>query len=150
MFKINNKIRWILLWFIFCAGCLPTQRQNQVCFDDNQCIDVEIAQTQGERQRGLQFRRFLKSDEGMLFIFDTSGRHSFWMKNTWIPLDVIWMDDERRIVYIEHNVPPCDIDPCPRYAPDKFAFYVLEINAGVANRLGIQLDQRAEFYFFGR
>ena len=67
------------------------------------------------------------------------------MKDTLIPLDMIWMDSERRIVHIEHNVPPCAADPCPRYPPSGPALYVLEINAGFAAKLGLKVGDTMEF-----
>lgn len=95
--------------------------------------------------RGLQFRGSLDSYSGMLFIFPQSRRHSFWMKDTLIPLDMIWMDHGRKIVHIEHDVPPCREDPCPVYTPPQEALYVLEVNAGTAGALGLQLGDEAEF-----
>jgi uncharacterized membrane protein (UPF0127 family) len=60
---------------------------------------------------------------------------------------MIWMDDTRRIVHIERNVPPCTADPCPQYPPGHEALYVLEINAGYANELGLKIGDIAEFRF---
>ena len=120
------------------------QSQDQVCFAQK-CINVEVVQKEEELHRGLQFRKSLDLDSGMLFIFQKSGPYAFWMKDTLIPLDMIWMDDTRKIVHIEHNVPPCAADPCPRYTPTAEALYVLEVNAGYAATLGLQLNDQAEF-----
>lgn len=135
-----------LFFYFFCGGCSrPTaQAINQVCFRDK-CVKVEVVQKKEELHRGLQFRKSLDADRGMLFIFQKSRPYAFWMKDTLIPLDMIWMDDGRRIVHIEHNVPPCAADPCPRYTPRHEALYVLEINAGYARKIGIQLGDLAEF-----
>ncbi|MBI5149637.1 MAG: DUF192 domain-containing protein [Candidatus Omnitrophica bacterium] len=102
-------------------------------------------QKEEELHRGLQFRRSLDPGSGMLFVFQKSEPYTFWMKDTLIPLDMIWIDSGRRIVHVEHNVPPCVADPCPRYPPGHEALYVLEINAGYAVRLGLQLGETAEF-----
>ena len=67
------------------------------------------------------------------------------MKDTMIPLDIIWMDHSRRVVHIEKDVPPCVSDPCPRYVPKKEALYVLELNAGESERLGLQKGEFFEF-----
>ena len=119
-------------------------RTNQVCFTVK-CVNVEVVQKEEELHRGLQFRESLGPDSGMLFVFQKSGPYAFWMKDTLIPLDMIWMDYARRIVHIEHNVPPCVADPCPRYPPGHEALYVLEVNAGYAQKLGLQLGDMAEF-----
>jgi len=73
------------------------QKINQVCFGDK-CVQVEVVRKEEELHRGLQFRTSLAPDGGMLFVFQKSGPYAFWMKDTLIPLDMIWMDSERRIV----------------------------------------------------
>ncbi len=83
------------------------------------------------------FRESLAADAGMLFVYDLPGRHAFWMKNTVIPLDVIWLDENKTIVAIE-TMAPCKTDPCPTYAPDGKAACVIELNAGTANTLKLQ------------
>lgn len=115
----------------------------QICFQKH-CFHVETAKTEPERIKGLQGRKSLGRDEGMLFIFETSERHGFWMKDTLLPLDIIWLDADKRIVEIIPRVPPCVADPCPVYAPKSTALYVLEINAGMAAALGIKAGQQAE------
>src|SRR5262249_28305863 len=69
---------------------------------------------------------------GILFFFPQAGEYPFWMKNTLIPLDMIWIDEGKRIAHIAHDVPPCKADPCPNYPPNAHAKYVLELAAGVA------------------
>ncbi|HBO97016.1 MAG TPA: hypothetical protein DE315_03835 [Candidatus Omnitrophica bacterium] len=135
-----------LLLCFFCGGCSrPDARTaDQVCFGDK-CVQVEVVRKEEELHRGLQFRTSLAPDGGMLFVFQKSGPYAFWMKDTLIPLDMIWMDSERRIVHIEHNVPPCAADPCPRYPPSGPALYVLEINAGFAAKLGLKVGDTMEF-----
>jgi uncharacterized protein len=118
--------------------------ENQVCFKDS-CIDVEVVQKQEDRTRGLQFRKSLGGKNGMLFIFPNNRRQSFWMKDTFISIDIIWMDPARKVVHIEKNVPPCKADPCPTYVPNQNALYVLEINAGHAASLNIHVGDRAVF-----
>jgi uncharacterized protein len=125
------------------SGCL-SKLTNQVCFN-NKCVDVEIASTDDERVRGLQSRPSLGSDQGMLFVFPSPGKHSFWMKNTLIALDIIWMDHARRVVYIEENARPCKIAPCPAYVPPEDALYVLELNGNSAGALGIKKGSVLDF-----
>lgn len=136
---------WVIVGMLvpggFLAGCLRPAAQ--VCFA-RKCINVEVVQKEEELHRGLQFRKSLGPDSGMLFVFKESRPHAFWMKDTLLPLDMIWMDGARRIVHIEGNVPPCTADPCPTYSPRDEALYVLEINAGSAQQLGLQLGDTAE------
>ena len=106
---------------------------------------MEVVRKEPERLRGLQFRKSLCDHCGMLFVFPHSQIYSFWMKDTLIPLDMIWMDYARRVVYIEKNVPPCRADPCPAYTPTEKAVYVLEINAGSADRWGLRVGDTAAF-----
>ena len=104
-----------------------------------------IAATDEDRMRGLQSRPSLDPDKGMLFVFPESGRHAFWMKNTLIPLDIIWLDYGRRVVFIEENAKPCKIAPCPSFVPTGDALYVLEINGNSASALGIKEGSVLEF-----
>ncbi len=133
---------FLLIGFLGCSS--QAGGINEVCFYDD-CIKVELAQTQAERSRGLQFRKSMGQDEGMLFIFPESRRQSFWMKDTFLSLDIIWMDAGKRIVFMIPNIPPCETEKCPVYTPDSEAKFVLEVNAGVAAELGIGTGDQAVF-----
>ncbi len=100
-------------------------------------IYAEIADTPDKRAEGLMFRTSLAPDHGMIFKFPELGYWTFWMKNTKIPLDIIWMEKTGRIIYIQPAVPICtrQDDGCPRYHSHKKSRYVLEINAGMAKKL---------------
>ena len=80
------------------------------------------------------FRDRLPENVGMIFLFPKADDYPFWMKNTLIPLDMIWIDEAHRIVHVAHDVPPCKADPCPDYPPNAKASSVLELAAGVAAR----------------
>lgn len=95
---------------------------------------IEIARTPYEMERGLMFRDRLPPDHGMLFLYEDDRRVSFWMKNTLIPLDMIWLDGEGRIVWIAHSVPPCKADPCPTFDHEGEALYVVEVVSGFAKQ----------------
>jgi len=97
-------------------------------------IQVEIADTGLKRSKGLMHRKTLPQNQGMLFIFDDSAKHIFWMKNTLIPLDMVWLDENLRVVDISHNIPPCVTPSCQTYMPANPAKYVLEINGGLSER----------------
>ena len=77
-----------------------------ICFD-NSYVEIEFATTPEERTIGLMNRTNIPENSGMLFIFDVEGIHKFWMKNTLVPLDMIWLDEKGRIIHIEKNVMPC-------------------------------------------
>jgi uncharacterized membrane protein (UPF0127 family) len=112
---------------------------------DEKPLQIEIARTPMERSRGLMFRTELPEDHGMLFIFDQPGKNQFWMKNTLIPLDILWMDDRKRIIHIEYQVPPCKLDPCPIYGPSSDSRYVLEVQAGVVHKRGLRIGMPLQF-----
>ena len=83
-------------------------------------------------------REELADDGGMLFVFPKPSVYPFWMKNTLIPLDIIWLDPDFNVVHISENLQPCMADPCPVTNPGVEALYVLELNAGAANRAGLE------------
>jgi hypothetical protein len=112
---------------------------------DGKTLQVEVARTEETRALGLMFRTALPEDRGMLFIFEQPGLHRFWMKNTLIPLDMVWMDNRKRIIHIEYQVPPCKLDPCPVYGPSADSLYVLEVISGVASQEKLRPGQTLTF-----
>ncbi|MCK5084325.1 MAG: DUF192 domain-containing protein [Candidatus Pacebacteria bacterium] len=115
----------------------------KVCIEEN-CFDVEIADTAQEREVGLMNREYLDQSNGMLFVFEEEGVHNFWMKNTLISLDIIWIDENRKIIYIEKNAKPCKIEQCKLFGPDENAKYVLEINGGLTEKTGVGIGNEIE------
>lgn len=122
------------------AWCTPAQIEQiqtetpTVCIEKT-CYDVELSTTPAQRSQWLMHRESLADDAGMLFVFQQPWSHNFWMKNTLIPLDMLWIDASWTIVHIEENVQPCklpDWQRCPSYGPAAWteAMYVLEVNAG--------------------
>ncbi|MBB5942224.1 MULTISPECIES: DUF192 domain-containing protein [unclassified Xanthomonas] len=101
--------------------------------------DVELAQNDATRARGLMFRDQMEADHGMLFIHDREEPQAYWMKNTKIPLDILYFDNQRKLVAQQRDVPPCSAgDACPPYPSNAPARYVLELNAGQAEQLKLQ------------
>ncbi|HJT99549.1 MAG TPA: DUF192 domain-containing protein [Rhodanobacteraceae bacterium] len=98
---------------------------------------IELAEDDAARAHGLMDRTSMDADHGMLFVFQDDAPRAFWMKNTKIPLDMIFFDADLKLVSVQHNVPPCVSDPCPAYSSGAPARYVLELNAGQAARLGL-------------
>ncbi|GIX35814.1 MAG: hypothetical protein KatS3mg126_1593 [Lysobacteraceae bacterium] len=100
-------------------------------------VRAEIADEETERMQGLMFRRSLGADEGMVFVFEQEMPLAFWMRNTLIPLDILYFDGGARLVSAEHRVPPCRTARCPVYPSRGPARFVLELNGGRAAELGI-------------
>jgi len=118
----------------------------KVCFQEN-CFSIEIADTPEKRAQGLMFRQELPNDKGMLFVFERQGIYGFWMKNTLISLDIIWINKEQEIVFIKENVLPCKTDICESINPEKEAKYVLELNAGILENIGLKIGDKFSFEF---
>ncbi|NQU82447.1 MAG: DUF192 domain-containing protein [Parcubacteria group bacterium] len=119
-------------------------RQKEVCFRDH-CFSVEIAKTRISQAKGLMFRRELAENKGMLFIFNKEGLRSFWMKNTLIPLDIIFFNENKEIVSIAKDVKPCEGEECPSIRPEKEAKYVLELNANIADKIDLKIGDKFNF-----
>ena len=214
-----NKTRIVFIAVFFCAYCyfclcrsdvqengnlwsgvnMKTEKKksdiSKVCFQNN-CFNVEVADTPEERAVGLMNREHLNPDSGMLFVFngipsnspykgenrpsnssfvkrkslfwsllqkETEGgwlgddpspsnnsplkgeKYGFWMKNTLISLDIIWIDENKEVVFIKRSAKPCRADPCEIFKPDKNAKYVLEINGGLAEKIGLRVGDGLEF-----
>ncbi|NNE04881.1 MAG: DUF192 domain-containing protein [Xanthomonadales bacterium] len=106
-----------------------------------QRFSVEIADDRDEQTLGLMFRRSLEPDHGMLFIFPGEAPRAFWMKNTYIPLDIMYFDSELELVSLV-TAQPCRTEACPGYPSEGPAMYVLELNAGKASELGLEPGDR--------
>jgi len=100
-------------------------------------ITIEFAEDEAAREYGLMNRTAMAADHGMLFVFENDEPRAFWMKNTKIPLDMIFIDKDRRIVSIKHDAPPCVTARCPAFMSEGPVRYVLELNGGQAARLGL-------------
>ena len=106
-------------------------------------LKVKIATSSQDKMRGLCCRDSLPDDQGMLFVYDEPGLYGFWMKNTRIPLDMFWIDSDKRIVHIQKNVQP---DSYPKsYVSKEPAQYVLETNAGYADRYNVKNRDEVAF-----
>jgi len=97
-------------------------------------LQAEVMVNDEDRAMGLMFRPSLSLDRGMIFVFETADFHGIWMKNCKFPIDIVWLDEAKRVVHLAEAVPPCKADPCPVYEPLQRAAYVVEMNAGQARR----------------
>lgn len=105
-------------------------------------VQVELARTPAERTRGLMERTQLGADAGMLFLFDETSEHAFWMKNTRIPLDMIFLGEDGRVVGVVARAVPGDLTPRSAGGASR---YVLEVNGGWAEAHGVAAGDRARF-----
>mgnify|MGYP001815533790 FL=1 len=108
-------------------------------------ISLELALTPEEIGQGLMYRPHLAENSGMLFLFRQERVPSFWMKDTMIPLDLLFLDGHGVILEISENAQPCAVEPCPQYIPTHAAWAVLEVNAGFAARHGLAAGDTLAF-----
>ncbi|TPG04330.1 DUF192 domain-containing protein [Rhodanobacter glycinis] len=130
--------RWLAPIFLLLTGCVsaaPGSKSPAVVLH-GQRFSAEFATDEPSREHGLMMRTTLAPDHCMLFVFSYTAPQAFWMKNTLIPLDILYFDTDRRLVSMQLDVPPCKADPCPIYPSDAPARYVLELSAGTARRIG--------------
>lgn len=106
-------------------------------------IDIEIADDDYQKQTGLMYRNSMETHQGMLFVFDKEEYKSFYMKNTKIPLDIIYINSNKKIVNIQKNTKPFDETSLPSEAPVK---YVLEINAGLSDQWNLQAGDKIDYF----
>jgi len=137
-----NIILSIALFLIAVAFYFFAQNNiSKICFEDR-CFDVEIADTLEKKETGLMSRKYLEPNSGMLFLFEEESEYNFWMKNVLISLDIIWIDRNRKVVFIKENAEPCKIEPCEIFSSDENAKYVLEINGGMAEKVGLKVGDK--------
>ncbi len=130
----------LVLCTLFLAGCEYSKGEEPQSLEPLEEIQlgeqkfwVKVARTGEEQKKGLMWRKDLRKNMGMLFVFPQRATYSFWMKNTKIPLDIFWIDEDGAITY-RIMATPCKKDPCPTYFPGaNAAKYVLELNPGVYN-----------------
>jgi len=116
---------------------------------DDKMLEVQIADTEPRRVRGLMFQETLPLDQGMLFVFDEPGPKSMWMLNMQFPLDIIWFDEDGNIVSISENVPPCktptEIMACESEGvTSRDAKYALEVTTGFVDEFEIDKNSKLE------
>jgi uncharacterized membrane protein (UPF0127 family) len=120
----------------------------QVTFPNGVKINAETMRSDVELMRGLMFRESLAPNRGMLFIHPAESPFHYWMYQTKIPLDMIWLDHDRRIVEMSLDTPPCrssSAADCPNYGGNFKSKYVLELNAGVARKNGLKTGDTLDF-----
>jgi len=113
---------------------------------DKVFLDVQIADTEPRRVRGLMFQEQLPFDQGMIFVFDEPGLYPLWMLNMQFALDMVWFDKNGNVVHIETDAPPCktasEITNCQSIIPEGEALYILEVTSGFVEKFGITKDSK--------
>jgi len=141
----------LLVWLIAPAAnaqlqTFPKAELTIVSASEPHKFTVELATTPGQMEQGLMFRQSLAPDAGMLFDYRTPSMAAMWMKNTLIPLDMLFVDQQGRIINIHERAVPGSLDPIAATAP---ARAVIELNGGTAAHLGIKPGDRVIFPIFG-
>jgi uncharacterized membrane protein (UPF0127 family) len=129
--------RIALMTSILCVFSTATADQiklGTVTFGTQEPIEIEIADTEELRAKGLMHRTQLAENQGMLFVYPDEALRGVWMKNTLLSLDVLFLSADGKIVSILHKLIPCTQEPCPIYTSTTDAGYMLEVNAGFVDR----------------
>lgn len=154
---LKRFLAFILCFALFFTSCKEEKKvikQTEVSFkkegeltlfksDSTQItLDIEIADTDYDVQTGLMYRDSMKDNQGMLFVFENEEPRYFYMKNTRIPLDLIYISENKKIVSFQKNAKPFDENSLPSNAPAK---YVLEVNAGLADKWGLNVGDGIDY-----
>ena len=125
-------------WFFFYQNKPP-----RITFPNGTILNVMIAETPALREKGLSKREILRDDEGMLFVFETLDQHKIWMKDMYFPIDILWLDENFKIVDIKTGA---SISSYPNtFQPQTSAGFVIEVNSGYTRRNNIQVGDRVKF-----
>jgi uncharacterized membrane protein (UPF0127 family) len=147
----------VLLWSACSEGTTPagegpsgldsSRPTTTITLPDGTQVKAELALTRDAQTQGMMFRTNLRPGEGMLFPFEEMAPRAFWMFQTLVPLDIIWLDDNKRIVEISANSPPCRTAPedCPSYGGNAHSTYVLELAAGQAAAHNLTVGSQLQF-----
>lgn len=137
------RVALVLAFSAAVGACAASDSLPRVELKDRE-FAVEIADEQDEQIQGLMFRRELAPDHGMLFVYPQAQPQSFWMRNCYIPLDILYFDERARFINAHYAVPPCRGDPCPGYPSARPARYILELGAGVGRALALAEGDQLE------
>jgi uncharacterized protein len=134
---------FMVVALFFCTSCMSGQPEVAL---NGERFSVELATMPEEQALGLMFRDSMAEDHGMLFVFPGSAQRRFWMKNTRIPLDIFYFDENLKLVSVAENTPPCRVAQCPNYPSSGPAMYVLELNAGKAAELAVKPGDELQLF----
>jgi uncharacterized membrane protein (UPF0127 family) len=138
-----------LVLALFAVGCKKPEiaedfTTTELTLPGGRVIKVETMITSSDLRRGMTFRTSLAPDHGMLFVHPTIGNYRYWMYQVEIPLDIIWLDNNRQIVEMVVNAQPCKTEPtkCPQWASGRPAHYVLELAGGMAKKYNLRIGEQ--------
>jgi uncharacterized membrane protein (UPF0127 family) len=143
----------LLAGLLLLANCGPKPatvedfNTRPVTLPGGQVIRAETMLRNFDVQRGMMFRKSIAPDHGMLFVHPRPGNYPYWMYQTLIPLDIIWLDSNHKIVEMAENTPPCktQASQCAHYGGVEMSSYVLELGGGMARRYGLRLGQTIQW-----
>lgn len=147
--KKDRTSRWLIAALLLVVGVAafmliePLLRQRATIVLDEGMFKARISQTREQREKGLSGVDYLANDEAMLFLFDSSNKWAIWMKDMKIPLDIVWLDKDQRVVYIVKGASPDDYPKS--YVPNDPALYVLELPTGSVDTKKIKIGSKAIF-----
>jgi uncharacterized membrane protein (UPF0127 family) len=129
---------FLIFTLLLLTGCQRNLVKQEVCFQDH-CFNVEVAETKKQQTQGLMNKEALEENEGMLFEYAEEGEHNIWMKNMRFPIDIIWLDENKKVIYLQENAQPCSESFCQIYKANKLSKYVIELPAGTADKINLQI-----------
>lgn len=147
LFLLNLVIVLGLLVFVFARGAgvffdVTKLNEGMALVDFGKAeVEMEVSDDKVERKNGLMNREVLEG--GMIFVFENEGLYSFWMKNTLIPLDMIWLNEEYEVLEIV-SAEPCEVEKCPTFGGNEISRYVIELNAGFAEEHEIKVGDKVD------
>ncbi len=139
--RAMKKMCFMYLLLLYYPGCYAA---DTILTINSAVFEVELAVTPDERKTGLMQRNNLAANQGMLFIYPEPRIISFWMKQTLIPLDILYFDSNGQLLEVYESVFPCSIPPCKRYTNRNPAQFVLEVKAGTIQQLNIMIGDSFE------
>lgn len=148
MKKIKTLLTIITLTITILTLLIINNQEREKIMINNVTVSVKIADEPSEWSEGLMFVKKLDKNEGMLFEYPNEDYRSFWMKNTLIPLDLIFVGEDLRVVDVKQGFEPCEQDPCPVYTSKKPAKYVLEVNAGFVEENNVTIGSILKKFYW--
>ena len=135
----------LIIFFIFLIFYFNSDEKIKKACINEKCFNLYLVETSQEKQKGLSIFDEILENEGMLFVYDAAGEHSFWMKDMKFNIDIIWIDENYQIVHIEKNLFPCSLEEeCKIFSPNVNSKYVLEINANLTEKYNFKLGDSVE------
>ena len=145
--KIVWSFAFLIVFFIFLFFLINNKDEKNIKFVKiaGENVRVELALNKETQERGLSGRKKLGENEGMLFVFDHPAQYPFWMKDMNFPIDIIWIDENSKVVYIKKDAQPKSYPAV--FSPDRDSKYVLEVVAGFSDKYNIKIGDKVESYF---